>query len=132
MNFILASPRPFVRLGKLAVSTDTAPPTHIPAPVFEGLEHVLRHLFLIGYDIRSHRLRRQALRQLKGHAVGGQKSLYECWMTVGELQQAMAALRRLIDPETDRVVFVRLDPRATVRTLGVAVAPPDDDFFYAG
>lgn len=42
----------------------------------------------------------------------------------------MAVLRRLIDPTVDRVVFVRLDPRATVHTLGVAVKPHDGEFFY--
>ena len=93
---------------------------------------MLRHLFLIGYDIGSARRRRRALKAVKGHASGGQKSLYECWLTAGELQQAMATLRRLIDPTEDRVVFVRLDPRATVHTLGVAVRPQDADFFYQG
>ena len=44
----------------------------------------------------------------------------------------MATLRRLIDPAEDRVVFVRLDPRATVHTLGVAVRPQDGEFFYQG
>lgn len=93
---------------------------------------MLRHLFLIGYDISAAHRRRQALKTVKGHAVGGQKSLYECWLTSGELQQAMHSLRRLIDPQTDRVVFVRLDPRARVHTLGVAVAPEDGEFFYQG
>ena len=93
---------------------------------------MLRHLFIIAYDISCNRRRRRALKAVKGHAIGGQKSLYECWMTAGELQQAMAALRQLIDPVTDRVVLVRLDPRAAVHTLGVAVAPADGDFFYQG
>jgi hypothetical protein len=44
----------------------------------------------------------------------------------------MAALRALIDPGTDRVVFLRLDPRAAVHTLGVGVAPHDGAFFYQG
>lgn len=93
---------------------------------------MIRHLFLIGYDISCDRRRRRALKVVKGQAVGGQKSLYECWLTAGELQQVMGALRRLIDSRTDRVIFVRLDPRATVRTLGVAVPPHDGEFFYAG
>lgn len=93
---------------------------------------MMRHLFLVGYDISSARRRRKALKAVKGHAVGGQKSLYECWLTVGELQQTMRTLRRLIDDETDRVVFVRLDQRATVHTLGVAVPPGDADLFYQG
>ena len=93
---------------------------------------MLRHLFLIGYDIASARRRRQALKAVKGHAIGGQKSLYECWLTAGELQQAMAALRALIDPLEDRVVLVRLDPRAAIHTLGVAVKPQDGEYFYQG
>ncbi|MFN3829777.1 CRISPR-associated protein Cas2 [Tepidimonas ignava] len=93
---------------------------------------MLRHLFLIGYDISSHKRRRQALKTVKGNAIGGQKSLYECWLTSAELQQAMHALRRIIDPQTDRVVFVQLDPRARVHTLGKAVAPQDSEFFYHG
>ncbi len=93
---------------------------------------MLRHLFLIGYDIASARRRSRALKAVKGHAIGGQKSLYECWLTAGELQQAMATLRQLIEPAKDRVVFLRLDPRATVHTLGVAVRPQDGEFFYQG
>lgn len=93
---------------------------------------MLRHLFLIAYDIACHRRRRRALAAVKGNAIGGQKSVYECWLTSGELQQAMATLRALIDPLTDRVVFLRLDPRAAVHTLGVGVAPEDGEFFYQG
>jgi CRISPR-associated protein Cas2 len=93
---------------------------------------MLRHLFLIAYDIRCHRRRRLALRAVKAYAVGGQKSLHECWLTQGELQAAMARLRALIDPLTDRVILVRLDPRARVQTLGAGVAPADGDFFYHG
>lgn len=93
---------------------------------------MIRHLFLIAYDISSAARRRRALHAVKGHAVGGQKSLYECWLTSGELQQAMSALRGIIDPAEDRVLLVRLDSRAQVATLGVAVAPADDDFFYQG
>lgn len=93
---------------------------------------MLRHLFVIGYDIASARRRRQALKVVKGQAIGGQKSLYECWLTAGELQQALAALRQLIDPAEDRVVLVRLDPRAAIHTRGVAVAPHDGEFFYQG
>lgn len=93
---------------------------------------MLRHLFIIGYDIACDRRRRRALKAVKGHAIGGQKSVHECWLTSGELQQAMATLRALIDPATDRVVFLRLDPRAMVHTLGVAVRPQDGEFFYQG
>lgn len=96
------------------------------------LFHMLRHLFLIGYDIASPRRLRRALKVVKSHAIGGQKSLYECWMTSAELQQAMHQLRQLIDVQADRVVFVRLDPRARMHMRGTAVAPADGEFFYQG
>lgn len=93
---------------------------------------MIRHLFLIGYDIRCDRRRRAALKAVKANAIGGQKSIYECWMTHGELQQTLSKFRTLINPREDRVVFLRLDPRATVHTLGVGIAPDDGTFFYQG
>jgi CRISPR-associated protein Cas2 len=93
---------------------------------------LIRHLFLVGYDIRCNRNRRLALKTLKGNAIGGQKSMYECWLTQAELQHLIAALAKRIDPSADRVIFLRLDPRATVHTLGVGIAPADGEFFYQG
>ena len=69
---------------------------------------------------------------VKGNAIGGQKSVHECWFTQWELQEAMADFKNLIAPAEDRVIFLRLDPRATVHTLGVGVAPEDGEFFYQG
>lgn len=93
---------------------------------------MIRHLFLIGYDIADGARRRRALKTVKGHAIGGQKSLYECWLTSAELQHAMHALRDVIDQSVDRVIFVQMDTRASVRTLGKAIAPADGEFFYHG
>lgn len=92
----------------------------------------MRHLFLVGYDISAASRRRKALKVVKGQAIGGQKSLYECWFTSAELQTTMAQMRRLIDPVEDRVLFVQLDPRARVLTRGVAVEPTDGQFHYLG
>lgn len=104
----------------------------MPPPRLPAAAHLIRHLFLVGYDIRCNRTRRRALRTVKGYSVGGQKSIHECWLTQGELQEVLSALRQLIDPQTDRVILLRLDPRATVHTRGVAVVPEDGDFFYQG
>lgn len=93
---------------------------------------MLRHLFLVGYDIACPARRRRVLRTIKGHAIGGQKSLYECWLTSGELQLAMHEVRGLIDASRDRVMFVRLDTRATIQTRGIAVPPENGDLFYVG
>jgi len=93
---------------------------------------MIRHLFLVCYDISCAKRRRRALRLVKGNAVGGQKSVYECWLTHGELQQAISGLSGIINKIEDRVLLLRLDPRCTVWTLGAAVAPQDGEFFYQG
>jgi CRISPR-associated protein Cas2 len=92
----------------------------------------MRNLYLIGYDISDNASRRRVLRSLKGNAIGGQKSLYECWLDAGEFRAAHDNLRGLITEGTDRIVLTRLDPRASVHTLGVAVPPEDGTIFYQG
>jgi CRISPR-associated protein Cas2 len=89
-----------------------------------------RNLYLVAYDVSSPRRRRRLLAAIKGYAIGGQKSLYECWLTEAELRSALTTARALLDPLTDRALFLRLDPRADVRVLGVAVAPADGEFFF--
>ena len=69
---------------------------------------------------------------MKGHATGGQKSAYECFLTPAERRDLLAKLREVIEPAEDRVLLIRLDPRSRVHTLGIAQAPQDPPFFYCG
>jgi CRISPR-associated protein Cas2 len=89
-----------------------------------------RHLFLVGYDISANPCRRRVLRDVQHHALGGQKSFYECWLSVGELQTLLAQMRARIDQATDRVVFVRLDARSQSLQLGQAEAIASADYFH--
>lgn len=89
-----------------------------------------RHLFLVGYDISDHRRRLRALREVQAHALGGQKSFYECWLSVAELQTLLMHLRAEIAPDADRVVFIRLDARTQSLQLGQAEAITQTDYFY--
>ncbi len=89
-----------------------------------------RHLFLVGYDISKNRLRRRALRDVRHHALGGQKSFYECWLSVGELQTLLAQLRTHMESDTDSVVFIRLDARNPSLQLGKAQPIDDADYFH--
>ena len=89
-----------------------------------------RHLFLVGYDIRENPVRSRTLRDVQHHALGGQKSFYECWLSVGELQILMAQLRARIHKDTDRVVFVRLDGRTQSQQLGQAEPIDSADYFH--
>ena len=93
---------------------------------------MLRHLFLVGYDVVCPQRRSRILKALKANAIGGQKSFYECRFTAGEVQTALHKLRTLMNPAEDRVVFIRLDPRAQIESIGQGVPPADGSFFYVG
>lgn len=92
----------------------------------------MRQLHLISYDIADSKRRVRVLRAIKGNAVGGQKSVYECWLDEGDLAQARRVIDELIDPASDRVFITRLDTRAAVHTLGVGAPPEDGSMFYLG
>lgn len=91
-----------------------------------------RDLYIAAYDITSARRLRAALKLVKGHATGGQKSAYECFLTGAERRDLLRKLRAVIEPGEDRVLLIRLDPRSRVHTLGIGEAPADPAFFYCG
>ncbi|NLT65784.1 MAG: CRISPR-associated endonuclease Cas2 [Acidobacteria bacterium] len=91
-----------------------------------------RDLYIAAYDIRSPRRLRAVLKAVKGHATGGQKSAYECFLTPAERRGLLGDLDEAIEPDEDRVLLIRLDPRSRVHTLGIAEEPQDPPFFYCG
>jgi len=74
----------------------------------------------------------KAWRIVRDWSTGGQKSVHECFLTSAELQQLTAAMRSVIDEEEDSLIFVRIDSRCRVETLGRAVEPVDPEVFYFG
>ncbi|MCS7316487.1 MAG: CRISPR-associated endonuclease Cas2 [Bryobacterales bacterium] len=93
---------------------------------------VHRPLYVAAYDISDPRRLRAALEVLKGYATGGQKSVFECYLSDAERQSLLAEIAQVIEPSEDSFLLVRLDPRSQVRTLGVAIPPEDLPFFYFG
>ncbi len=91
-----------------------------------------RDLYIAAYDIASDRRLRAALKLIKGHATGGQKSAYECFLTDAERCELLKEMRAVIEPVEDRFLLIRLDPRSRVHTLGIGEAPRDPSFFYFG
>ncbi|MEX5214301.1 MAG: CRISPR-associated endonuclease Cas2 [Nitrospiraceae bacterium] len=92
----------------------------------------MRRLYLIAYDVCEPGRLKRVRELLKAYSTGGQKSVYECWLTPAELTEVTAAMRRLIDVAEDRVHVVTLDGRSRTHTLGLAVPPADPAFFYFG
>ncbi len=91
-----------------------------------------RTLFLIAYDITDDG-RLSSMREfLKGYSTGGQKSVYECFLTDGELVHVKKVIDEMIDEEDDRVHIFTMDGRSRTHTLGIGVQPKDPEYFYVG
>lgn len=79
-----------------------------------------RTLYLVCYDISLPSRLNRVRKYLSAYRVAGQKSVFECWMTSGELRRVMQDLETMIDPAEDRVHILQLDPRQRVRCFGTA------------
>jgi CRISPR-associated protein Cas2 len=91
-----------------------------------------RTLFLVLYDISCPRRLVRALHAVREHATGGQKSVHECFLDATELHALRQALRAIVNPGEDSLLFIRLDPRMKPRVLGIGQSPTDPAFFYVG
>lgn len=91
-----------------------------------------RSLYLIAYDITDDRRLNNVRYFLKGYSTGGQKSVYECFLTDGEVRYVMRKLEGMIRKEEDRVHIFTMDGRSRTHVLGIAVQPKDPQYFYVG
>ena len=91
-----------------------------------------RSLYLVAYDISHPRRLRLALHVIKHYATGGQKSVFECYLNETEKQRILRDMGNVIDEDEDRLFLLRLDTRCGVDTLGIAIKPADQKFFYVG
>lgn len=91
-----------------------------------------RTLYLIAYDIREDKRLNSVRYFLKGYSTGGQKSVYECFLTDGEIKFVMSRIRMLILEIEDRVHIFRMDGRSRTHAIGIAVQPKDPEYFYIG
>ena len=91
-----------------------------------------RSLYIVAYDVSDPARQDRVRGIVRRYAAGGQKSVYECYLTPWERDALLRRLEGTIDRCTDRVFVLRLDPRSPVHTLGIGIPPCDAPFFYAG
>ena len=91
-----------------------------------------RRLYLAAYDISCPQRLHRGLRVLKGYASGGQKSVFECFLTPFERRTLLAEIAAVIDARHDRFLLLPLAADRTVRTLGIALLPEDPAYYYIG
>lgn len=91
-----------------------------------------RSLYLAAYDVGNPRRLAAALKLVRGYASGGQKSAHEIHLTDAERERLLCEMRHLLNDAEDSFMLIRLDPRASVETLGRAVPPSDAACMYFG
>jgi CRISPR-associated protein Cas2 len=91
-----------------------------------------RILYLAAYDVCSPERLQDALHALKAHASGGQKSVFECYLSEAERSALLAEVRDLLDLHENRFMLLPLADPNGIRTLGIAVKPEDPEFYYVG
>ncbi|HCB13689.1 MAG TPA: CRISPR-associated protein Cas2 [Gammaproteobacteria bacterium] len=90
-----------------------------------------RILYLAAYDVTDPGRLQAALHVLKGYACGGQKSVFECFLTERERRALVAEICGVLNLACDRFLLLPLG-EVKVRTLGIALPPGDPDFYYVG
>ena len=91
-----------------------------------------RALYIAAYDVSDPARLRKVHHVVKGYATGGQKSVFECFLTHKERTELLAAAGSLIDEAEDRLALVRVEERAQPMLLGIATPAADPDFYYVG
>ncbi len=79
-----------------------------------------RSLYLVAYDVCNPSRLRKVRQILTDYKVGGQKSVFEAWLTPPELRLIHLEIKHLMDPEQDRLNILALDPRMKPRCMGRA------------
>ncbi|MFA0465428.1 hypothetical protein AB4524_00820 [Vibrio breoganii] len=92
---------------------------------------IQRRLYLCCYDISDTQARRGVHRIVSTFASGGQKSAYECFLSIGERHLLLNLTAPFMD-ECDNLVLQPLNKAQSIITLGVAQRPINSGFTFIG
>ena len=91
-----------------------------------------RVLYIAAYDVSAPSRLRRIHRVVKTYATGGQKSVFECFLTPLERSELVGAAKRELNLGEDRFALVRVEERTRPILHGIAVPPIDPSFYYVG
>ena len=91
-----------------------------------------RALFIAAYDVADPKRLRKVHQVVKDYATGGQKSVFECFLTQAERDSLLSGACALLDPDEDRFALIRVEERARPLLHGIAVPAADPEFYYVG
>jgi CRISPR-associated protein Cas2 len=92
---------------------------------------IKRKLFVCCYDIANTSDRRLVHRIVSSFACGGQKSAYECFLSVGE-QNLLMNLTKPYCQELDSFVLQPISDAKDIIVLGIANKPVNIGFLFLG
>lgn len=72
---------------------------------------------LVSYDIVEDRTRNRVFKFLKDFGTPVQKSVFECDLSMGELQKMIKGIERLIDVKSDKVRYYSLCKQCVGRVV---------------
>lgn len=78
---------------------------------------------VIAYDISSNKRRRQVHQQLQAWKLDSQYSVFECRLSNREAEELLLQLTEMIDPKTDKLLFVWLDTKRPAKGLTKGATP---------
>jgi CRISPR-associated protein Cas2 len=91
-----------------------------------------RDLYLAAYDIAEPDRLHKSLDILKDYAGGGQKSVFECYLSGAEKKELFSRMEALMNLQEDRFFVIPLDERGIHASLGIADIPQDLSLYYIG
>ena len=91
-----------------------------------------RVLHIAAYDIANPARLRKVHQVVRRFATGGQKSVFECFLTPSQRRELLAETCLLIDRDEDCLALLRVEERAQPVLLGAAAPAVDPDIFYVG
>lgn len=71
-----------------------------------------RPLYIAAYDVSEPARLRKVHHVVKRFATGGQKSVFECFLTPSERDELLTDVREILDEDEDRLALLRVEPRA--------------------
>lgn len=91
-----------------------------------------RALYIAAYDVADPTRLRHVHKIVKGYATGGQKSVFECFLTPTERASLSDRVKAAMVPTEDRLAVLRVEERTRPILHGIAVPAVDPDFYYVG
>jgi len=91
-----------------------------------------RALYLAAYDVADPKRLRKVRQVTRQFATGGQKSVFECFLTASERGELLAEACPLIDENEDRLALLRVEERTRPLLLGIATPAVGPGLRYVG